>query len=305
MNFMKYETNKKWFTTLCCALLLIGIWTNTALAQGGGQQHYNSPLYSAKGYEDDERRNAVGSNGLPVILSEVGIEQKLGSQLPLDAKFVDENGQEVQLKQYFGKKPVIIALVYYDCPMLCNEVLNGLLGSLKGVSFDAGKEYDVLAISFNPKDKPDIARAKKENYLARYNRQDAANGWHFLTGESDAIAQITKAVGFNYKWDEASKQYAHAGGIMIATPEGKLSHYFYGIEYAPKEIRLGLIEASNNKIGNPVDQLMLYCYHYDPGTGKYGLVIMRAMRVAGVVTILGMAAMLLVLWRVKRRNPIP
>ena len=305
MNFMKYETSKKWFTTLCCALLLIGIWTNTALAQGGGQQHYNSPLYSAKGYEDDERRNAVGSNGLPVILSEVGIEQKLGSQLPLDAKFVDENGQEVQLKQYFGKKPVIIALVYYDCPMLCNEVLNGLLGSLKGVSFDAGKEYDVLAISFNPKDKPDIARAKKENYLARYNRQDAANGWHFLTGESDAIAQITKAVGFNYKWDEASKQYAHAGGIMIATPEGKLSHYFYGIEYAPKEIRLGLIEASNNKIGNPVDQLMLYCYHYDPGTGKYGLVIMRAMRVAGVVTILGMAAMLLVLWRVKSRNPIP
>ena len=236
---------------------------------------------------------------MPAALQKVGIEQRLGAQLPLDAKFADENGQEVELRKFFGKKPVVLALVYYECPMLCNEVLNGFGAALKGITFEPGKEFDVIAVSFDPNEKPELARAKKENYLARYKRTDSAAGWHFLTGSPESIKQITEAVGFGYQWDEKTKQFAHAGGIYVATPEGKLSHYFYGIEYAPKEIRLGLVEAAGNKIGNPVDQLMLYCYHYDPATGTYGLVIMRALRLAGVVTLIGFAAMIFILWRYK------
>jgi protein SCO1/2 len=285
--------------TICVFLLIafsFSLLASNSLAQA--VPHYNSPLYSPKGYEDDVR-SAGTINGIPQILKKVGIEQKLGEQLPLDTKFFDENNQEVALGQYFGKKPVIIALVYYECPMLCNEVLNGLVGSLKPLTFDAGDEFEVVVISFDAKEKPELAKAKKESYLARYNRPNAEKGWHFLTGTQDSIDQITQAVGFNYQWDEQSKQFAHAGGIQIATPEGKLSHYFYGVEYAPKEIRLALIEAADKKIGNPVDSLMLYCYHYDPATGKYGLVIMNALRVAGVATLLGMAALLLILMRYK------
>lgn len=280
--------------TVYCLLLI----PRSCFAQG--PQHYNSPLYSPKGYEDDERRTE--SNGMPPALNAVGIEQRLGVQLPLGARFADENGREVELKEYFGKKPIIVAFVYYECPMLCNEVLNGLASSLKGIAFSAGKEFDVVAISFNAKETPELAKAKKESYLARYSRPNTENGWHFLTGSQEEIDKATNAAGFAYQWDEKSKQFAHAGGIMVATPEGKLSHYFYGIEYAPKEVRLGLIEASNNKIGNPVDQLLLYCYHYDPSTGKYGLVVMRALRVAGFVTIIGLAAMVLILWRFKGTN---
>lgn len=277
--------------TANCLLLTVD-----CLAQGGGQQHYGSPLYSPRGYEDDIKSSGT-VNGIPTILKKVGIEQKLDSQLPLETKFVDENGQEVELKQYFGKKPIILALVYYECPMLCNEVLNGLVASVKPITFDAGKEFDVVAISFNPKEKPELAKAKKESYLARYNHPGTENGWHFLTGSQESIDLVANAVGFNYEWDESSKQFAHAGGIMVATPGGKLSHYFYGIEYAPKEVRLGLIEAAENKIGNPVDQLMLYCYHYDPSTGKYGLVIMNVLRVCGVITLIGFGLMLFVLRR--------
>ncbi len=282
------------------ALLLIvncSLLTVHCLAQGGGQQHYNSPLYSPRSYEDDIKSGGSVNNGIPQVLKQVGIDQKLNAQLPLDAKFLDENGAGVKLGQYFGKKPVIIALVYYECPMLCNEVLNGLVAGVKPLSFDAGKEFEVVAISFNPNEKPDLAKAKKESYLARYNHQDTENGWHFLTGTQDSIDSVANAVGYHYQWDEASKQYAHAGGIMMATPDGKMSRYFYGIEYAPKELRLGLIESANNKIGNPVDQLLLYCYHYDPATGKYGFMIMKAMRLGGVVTLIAMAVMLIFLWR--------
>ena len=278
--------------TVHCSLLTVN-----CLAQGGGQQHYNSPLYSPRSYEDDIKSGGSVNNGIPQVLKQVGIEQKLNAQLPLDAKFLDENGAEVKLGQYFGKKPVVIALVYYECPMLCNEVLNGLVAGVKPLSFDAGKEFEVVAISFNPNEKPDLARAKKESYLARYNHPGTENGWHFLTGSQESIESVANAVGYHYQWDEASKQYAHAGGIMMATPDGKMSRYFYGIEYAPKELRLGLIESANNKIGNPVDQLMLYCYHYDPATGKYGFMIMKAMRLGGVVTLIAMAVMLVFLWR--------
>lgn len=281
---------------IAAAVLLIvncSLLTVDCFAQGGSQ-HYRSPLYAPRNYEESK---ATQSSGLPPALQEVGIEQKLNEQLPLDTPFVDENGENVTLGKYFGKKPVVIALVYYECPMLCNEVLNGLVRAIKPLNFSVGKEFDVVAISFDAREKHEIARAKKETYLANYNRQGTETGWHFLTGSQESIDKITKAVGFKYYWDEPTKQFAHAGGVQIATPEGKLARYFYGIEYAPKEIQFGVMESSQNKIGNPVDQLMLYCFHYDPSTGKYGFAIMRAMRIAGVITLIGLAAMIFVLWR--------
>ena len=277
--------------TADCSLL-----TADCLAQAG-KPHYKSPLYSPRGYEESKAAETV--NGIPEVLKKVGIEQKLNAQLPLDAKFFDENGQEVELGKYFGKKPIIIALVYYECPMLCNEVLNGLVSSLKPLSFDAGKEFDVVAISFDAREKPELAKAKKESYMARYNRAGTENGFHFLTGTQESIDKVTEAVGFYYQWDEKSKQFAHAGGVQVATPEGKLARYYYGIEYAPKEIKFGLIEAADNKIGNPVDQLLLYCYHYDPASGKYGFAIMNVLRLTGILTVVGMVAMIFVLRRYK------
>lgn len=259
-------------------------------------EHYNSPLYAPRTYDPSQTGT---SNGLPPALEKAGIEQKLNAQISLDAVFKDENGREVRLGEYFGKRPVILALVYYECPMLCNEVLNGLTGSLKGLSFDAGKEFDVVAISFDAREneKPDLAKNKKESYMKRYSRPGTENGWHFLTGTQGELDKVTQAVGFNYYWDEKSNQFAHAGGIMIATPEGKLSRYLYGIDYAPKDIKFAVMESAENKIGNPAEQLMLYCYHYDPSTGKYGLSILKVIRLAGIVLLIGMGAMFFAFWR--------
>jgi protein SCO1 len=237
------------------------------------------------------------------LLKKVTIEQKLGNQIPLDLAFRDELGREVKLGEYFkDKKPVILTLVYYECPMLCNQTLNGLVGALSAVNFTPGREFRVVTVSFDPKETPDLAFKKKETYLKRYRREGAEDGWRFLTGDKEAIDRLAQAVGFNYAWDDQSKQFAHASAIMVATPEGKLSHYFYGIEYAPKDLRLALVEASEEKIGSPVDALILYCYHYDPTTGKYGPVIMNIMRLAGVATVAGIVALVLVLRR-KQRDP--
>ena len=266
---------------------------------GQGAQHYNSPLYSPRTY-DPVQSEAGG--GLPKALEKTGIEQKLGGQLPLDARFTDESGNEVELGRYFGKeKPIILALVYYECPMLCNEVLNGLTGSLKGISFDAGKDFDVVAISFDAREngKTELVKNKKEAYLKRYERPESANGWHFLTGTQEQIDKVTQAVGFNYAWDEASNQFAHAGGVIVITPEGKVSKYFYGIDYAPKDLKFGIMESAENKVGNPAEQLLLYCYHYDPSTGKYGLAIMNVVRLGAVATLLLMIGMF-VFWRFKK-----
>ncbi len=285
----------KLFAKLCILLVL----ACSVYAQN--PEHYSSPLYSPKKYDPTK----TTANGIPKALKKVGIEQKLNSQLPLDAKFTDAAGKEVKLGEYFGKeKPVILALVYYECPMLCNEVLNGLTGSLKGVSFEVGKEFDVVAISFDSREheKPELAKNKKEGYLERYGRPESKDGWHFLTGTQSEIDKVTEAVGFNYVFDERTNQFAHAGGIMIATPEGKLSRYFYGINYAPKDIKFGIMESSENKIGNPVEQLYLYCFHYDPATGKYGFAILNALRIAGVVTLLGMGMMVFVFWRRNKKK---
>ncbi|MFQ5676003.1 MAG: SCO family protein, partial [bacterium] len=214
-------------------------------------------------------------------LSGISIEQKLNEQIPLEVNFRDEAGRSVQLRDYFGEKPVILALVYYECPMLCSMILNGLLKSLNALSFDVGDEFNVVTVSFDPGETPELAAAKKRTYMSKYGRQDAENGWHFLTGDEASIRKLTASVGFNYTYDPETDQFYHASGIMILTPNGRLSKYFYGVEYSIKDLKFGLMEAASNKIGSPVDQLLLYCYHYDPETGKYGVVIMNVIRVFG------------------------
>lgn len=246
----------------------------------------------------------TSSNEVPQQLRGIGIDQKLNQQIPLDAMFKDEYGRNVRLGDYFGKKPVVLGLVYYECPMLCNLTLNGMLRSLRAVNLNIGKEYDVLNVSFNPREGPELAADKKEAYSRRYGREGVRNGWHFLTGNEENIRKLADAVGFHYRFDEKSGQYVHASGIMIVTPEGRLSHYFYGIEFPPRDVKFGLMQASNNRIGSPVDQLLLYCYHYDPETGKYGLIIMNTIRIAGGLTVAGLVLMLVVLSRRNRRRKL-
>jgi protein SCO1/2 len=258
----------------------------------------SSPLYGAR-----PESGTSAATGLPKALKDVRIEQKLDQQLPLDLVFRDESGQQVKLGQYFGKKPVVLAFVYYDCPMLCTQVLNGMVTSFRVLPFQIGNEFDVVTVSFDPRETSTLAAAKKKvyvNYLPEKLREGANNGWHFLTGDQANITQLTDAAGFHYRWDEETNQFAHSSAIMVTTPHGKLSRYFYGVDYAPRDLRLGLIESSANKIGSMADQLLLYCYHYDPARGTYGAPIMLVMRVAGVLTVLGIVAMMLFL---KARNP--
>jgi len=235
----------------------------------------------------------------PSILQQVGIDQHLNQQLPLDLRFRDESGRDVRLGDYFGKRPVILSLVYYRCPMLCGEVLNGLTSSLNVVNFDLGHDYDVVTVSIDPRETPDVAAKMKAVYLHRYNKHTpvAEQGWHFLTGAQDQIQQLAQTVGFRYVYDPRIDQYAHASGIQIATPDGRLSQYYYGIEYSPKDLRLGLIEASKNHIGTVVDQLILYCYHYDPATGHYGAIVMRVLRLAGIATVLLLGGFIVIMTR--------
>src|SRR4030095_2279221 len=239
----------------------------------------------------------------PRDLDDVRIDQKLDGPLPLDAKFRDEHGNEVRLGDYFGSKPVVLALVYYSCPMLCNQVLNGMTSGLDVLkSLSIGKEFEVVTASFDPRETPDLAREKKDTSLSGYKRDGAADGWHFLTGDQTNIDRLTEAAGFYYKWDSKTNQFIHASGIMIATSDGKLARYFYGIEYAPKDLRLGLVEASAGKIGSPVDQLLLYCYHYDPSSGKYGAAVMNLMRLGAVLTLIAITAMFVV-FRLRGASP--
>jgi protein SCO1/2 len=236
------------------------------------------------------------------VLKQVNIEQRLNGQVPLDLKFRDESGREVRLGEYFARgRPVVLTLVYYECPMLCNQVLNGAVGAFQGLSFTAGREYEAVTVSFDPREGPELAARKKETYVRRYRREGAEAGWHFLTGDKASIDALASAVGFRYAWDEESKQFAHASALMVATPQGRLSHYLYGIDYAPKDLRLALVEASEGRIGSPVDALLLFCYHYDPASGRFAPV-MNVLRAAGVLTVLGVVALLLYLRRKTRRR---
>jgi protein SCO1/2 len=230
------------------------------------------------------------------LLRNVGIDQKMGAQVPLDLPFNDESGRPVTLRQYFGK-PVILALVYYQCPSLCNLVLNGLMSSVKNLSLSAGEDYQIVAVSFDPRETSEMAAAKKATYVKGYGRPGAEAGWHFLTGPEASSRTLADSVGFHYAYDSNANQYAHGSAIMILTPLGKTTRYFYGINYPERDVRLGLIEASNNHIGSAVDQVLLYCYHYDPSSGKYGLVIMNALRLGGILTLGTLVIFMVIMFR--------
>jgi protein SCO1/2 len=233
----------------------------------------------------------------PPGLKNVGIQQNLNQEIPADLAFTDDLGRSVHLGDYFGKRPLILNLVYYNCPMLCGEVLSGLEHSLSMMQFDVGKEFDVITVSFDPTETPEMAAKKKSEFLRRYKRAGAEQGWHFLVGKPDAIDALTKAAGFQYQYDAKTKQFAHATAILVLTPEGRIAQYYYGVEYPPKDLRLGLVEAGKGKIGNLVDQLLLYCYHYDPEQGKYSATILRVLRLAGVATMLCIGTLIFVMIR--------
>ena len=266
-----------------------------ALAIGAGALNLTAQVSS---YGDKQMGPA---NTKSPILDKVGIAQHLNQQLPLNLTFTDDTGKQVQLGQYLGKRPAILALVYYQCPMLCSEELNGLVGALQMVSFRPGKDFDVIVASIDPTEGADLAAAKKRTYLKRYGHPETADGWHFLTGTQPNIDALTQAVGFGYTKipgpDGKLTQFAHASSIQIVTPQGKLAQYYMGVEYSPKDMRLGLVEASANRIGSPVDNILTYCYHYDPGTNKHSLIVARVVQLGGAVTMLSLGGFMWVMFR--------
>ncbi|NKB25749.1 MAG: SCO family protein [Kiritimatiellae bacterium] len=239
----------------------------------------------------------------PNEYEEISFQQKLDSQVPLDLFFRDETGEKIQLQDYFKQdKPLILSLVYYECPMLCTLVLNGLVDCLKQVPFSVGKEFNVLTVSFNHEETHVLGNAKRNTYLADYNRTDAKQGWHFLVGEKEPIAALAKSVGFRYKYDPKTDEYAHRSGIIVLTPQGKVSKYFPGAQYEPKDVRLGLVEASDNKIGSLVDKIFLLCYHYDPSIGRYGLVISRVINIGCGITVFALGLSIFILFKRERTS---
>ena len=258
-----------------------------------------SLMAQVSGYGD----KAVGpvNDKPPVILNSVRIEQRLNQQLPLGLTFTDDQGKQVQLSSYFGKRPAILALVYYQCPMLCSEELNGLTSALQMVNFVPGKDFNVIVVSIDPTEGTELAAAKKRSYLKRYGHPETANGWHFMTGTQPNIDALTKAVGFGYVKipgpDGKLTQFAHASSIQIVTPEGKLAQYYMGVEYSPKDLLLGLSEASSNRIGSPVDDILTYCYHYDPQTNKHSLIVARVVQLGGLMTLLLLGGFMALMFR--------
>lgn len=244
---------------------------------------------------------ALADTSQQQIAARAGLEQKLNAQVPLDAVFRDEHGANVTLGSLFHGKPVILALAYYECPSLCTLVLNGVLQTAHELKFNAGKDYQIVVVSFDARERPALAAAKKQIYLERYGRAGAAAGWHFLTGDKKPIAELASAIGYRFAWDEATRQFAHPSAIMVLTPAGKISRYFPGIEYPPRDVRLALIEASDNRVGSLSDQIFLLCFHYNPLTGKYGLLITRVLQFAGAGTALLLAAY--IVWSVRRERP--
>lgn len=264
--------------------ILITVCAATASAQSGLQE-----------------RPSTAAAAVPAALQNVRFDQHLDQHLPLDLNFRDESGKTVRLGDYFGKRPVVLAFVYYECPMLCTQVLNGLTSTLTAIDEQVGKDFDVVTVSFDPRETPILAAAKKKAYVERYGRAGTADGWHFLTGEEPAIQALTKAAGFSYQWDEQSQQFAHASGIVVVTPDGRLSRYFFGIEYAPRDVRFALLESSAGRIGTAADRLLLYCYHYDPASGSYAFVAMNAVRLGGAVTLVALVGFMTVAIRREKR----
>ncbi len=243
------------------------------------------------------------ASAIPPALRGIGFDQRLNERVPLDAVFTDETGQSVRLGDYFGQRPVVMVFAYYECPMLCTMALNGLGSALNVLSLEPGRDFEIVTISFDPKDTPAAASAKKARYIERYKHDGAAAAWHFLTGDQASIERVTAAAGFRYAWDEDTKQFAHPTGVIVLTPDGRFARYLFGIEYGPRDLRYAIVEASDGKVGSPVDSLLLYCFHYDPMTGRYGLVIMRAMRLAGAATVIALATFIgIMVRREKRQN---
>ena len=243
----------------------------------------------------------ITSSTMPRPLREIGFDQNLDQYVPLDVPFRDESGRTVRLADYFGSRPVVLVFAYYDCPMLCTQVINGLSTALNILSLAPGKDFEIVTVSFNPRDTPATASAKKAVYLERYTRDGAAQAWHFLSGDQPSIDRLTKAAGFRYVWDAETKQFAHPTGVIVLTADGRLSRYLFGIEYGPRDLRYALVEASAGSVGNAADTLLLYCYHYDPMTGRYGFVVMRAVRIAGAATVLALVSFIIVMVRKEKR----
>jgi protein SCO1/2 len=273
---------KIWFGVIC----LLAIVSTPSSAQMTG-----APL---AGYR---RETTAPASAIPAPLREIGFDQRLDQPLPLDTVFSDEEGHQVQIGKYFSAKPVVLGFVYYDCPMLCGQIITALTSALRTMSLDAGRDFEVVLVSFDPRETPALAADKKAEYLARYDRPGAAAGWHFLTGQPASIERLTQAAGFRYAWDEQTKQFAHPAGLIIVTPDGRPARYLFGIEYGARDVRLALVEASEGKVGSPVDSFLLYCYHYDPMTGRYGFLVMRAIRIAGAATVLALGSFIFIMLR--------
>jgi protein SCO1 len=247
-----------------------------------------------------KREPGTASTSVPAALRGIGFDQHIDQAIPLDVPFRDESGRAVRIGDYFGARPVVLLFAYYDCPMLCTLVMNGLSTALNVLSLEPGRDFEIVTVSFNPHDTPQTAQAKKAIYIERYKHPGASQAWHFLTGDEPSIDRLTKAAGFRYAWDADTKQYAHPTGVIVLTPDGRLARYLFGIEYGPRDLRYALVEASAGQVGNAVDTLVLYCYHYDPLTGRYGLVIMRAVRVAALGTLLALGGFIFVMVRRER-----
>jgi protein SCO1 len=277
---------------------VLGIGLGASSIPAHAQQE---PGFPSPGYDMMEP-GTLATARLPQ-LEHVTFKQRLNTQLPLGARFKDENGRDVTLGQYFNDgRPVVLAFVYYSCPMLCTQVMNGVSRAVKVLPFTPGEDFDVVFISFDPRDKPETAFAKKTALMNYWSMQNQSGAWHFLTDEEPEIKQVTSAAGFFYMWDEKTQQYAHLSGLLVLTPEGRLSRYFYGIEYSPKELRLALFESGEGHIGSLVDELLLYCYHYDPANGRYGAVVMNLVRLGGVLTVLAIAGFILLMRRQERQR---
>jgi protein SCO1 len=271
-------------------LVVAGVWALLSVPAARAQMT-GAPT---AGYK---REPGIASTAVPPALRSIGFEQRLDQPIPLDVPLRDESGRHIRLRDYFGARPVVLVFAYYDCPMLCTQVINGLSMALNVLSLEPGKDFEIVTVSFNPHDTPETARAKKAVYIERYKHPGASAAWHFLTGDQPAIDRLTQAAGFKYAWDADTRQYAHPTGVIVLTPDGRLARYLFGIEYGPRDLRYALVDASAGKVGNAVDTLLLYCYHYDPLTGRYGLAIMRAVRIAAAATLVALGGFIVLMVR--------
>jgi protein SCO1/2 len=288
--------NRVLAAAVCLAMTLAGAASVFAQARNYPESYLR--------YAGDPTKPSDPAHQVPGILKDVSFRQQLNEQLPLDASFKDEGGRDVRLGDYFKTgKPVVLAFVYYQCTMLCTQVMNGISSALKALTFTPGQDFDVVLVSFDPRDTPQAATEKKAAHLQYWSTQATAAGWHFLTGTEPEIRRTAQAAGFSYQWDERNQQFAHVSGVLVVTPDGRLSRYFYGIEYSPKELRLALVESGKGAIGSKIDELLLYCFHYDPESGRYGVVVMNLIRLGGVITVALVVGFILLMRRRETRTP--